>query len=171
MYVCPLWVTYSRWILEKIQQRILSTSFQYLILHCLQNMRGPKTIPRPKTNPNSTLKKFQSIKQANLSHSCCGCSSPCPLPFGVSGSGGPYSPSFPSKEEAANDWSWVPVGIFPTKWLKERFKNDRKLRLERSVGISPSSELFDRSKDSSCFRFHMEDEIWPVSSLFDKLST
>jgi len=57
-------------------------------------------IPSPKIIPNSTLKKFHSIEQANLSHAVCGCSSSDLLPFGVSVNGGPYNPSFPSNEEA-----------------------------------------------------------------------
>ena len=102
MYVRPLSVAYSRYIFEKIQQRVLSTNFQYFTLQCFQNMMGPITVPSPKTNPNSTLKKFQSIEQVSLLHAGCGSMS-CLLPSSVIFNGGPYSPSLPLNEDASND--------------------------------------------------------------------
>jgi len=170
MYVWPLSFAYSKYILEKIQQRVLSTSFQYLTLHRFQNMIGTMKIPSPKMNPNSTLKKFQSTEQTSLLHASCGCNS-CLLSFGFLLKGGPYSPSFPSNDDSSNDWIWVLVGIFPTKWLKERFKQERNDRLAICTGILPTRKLFERSKDSNCFRFPIVDGISPERPLFEKLRT
>jgi hypothetical protein len=83
-------------------------------------------------------------------------------------SGGPHNPWLPLKESASNDWIWVPEGIFPTRWLNERFIYSRKFRLESSWGICPFKELFDKSMDSRFFKFPTYDGIWPMNALCDK---
>ena len=59
----------------------------------------------------------------------------------------------PSKE-AENDWIWVPIGIFPTKWLKERFKYEKNGKLASCIGISLPIEICERSIDSHCVTSH-----------------
>ena len=123
----------------------------------LPNQECIKNNSMTKNNPNLTLIKFQSTVQANLSHSWCDSTfDSFPSIFPVNG--GPYSLPLPSNEEAGNDWIWVLVGIFPTKWLKERFKYDINDKLASWIGISPLREFCDRSKDSNCFRLPIDME-------------
>lgn len=113
-------VTYSRCIGRKIQQRILLISCQNHSLHRFQIKSEKKIIIRsPKIIPNSTLTKLQSIFQVSL-HNSSFVSVAGFLSSGFSVNGKPYSLSFPSKEEAGNDWIWYQLGSFPPNdWMRD----------------------------------------------------
>ncbi|PQM42809.1 hypothetical protein Pyn_09146 [Prunus yedoensis var. nudiflora] len=50
---------------------------------------------------------------------------------------GPQICGFPSKAEALKLWSWVPVGIGPSRLLYETLKSFKKLWLTNDNGIIP----------------------------------
>ena len=85
--------------------------------------------------------------------------------------GCPHNPLFTWKEASENVWNWLPLGIAPTNWLKERSRTERKVRLTNSLGIFPLRWLRERSNDSSCLSCPIYDGIWPVKPLPDKLRT
>jgi len=92
-------------------------------------------------------------------------------PQGKLDSWSPHSPAFPSNELLPNVENWRDCGICPTKWLSDRFREPRKVRLVSSSGISPESWLQDRSSDSKSVMLPSWDGIFPVKALCDKLRT
>ena len=150
-----------------------STWSKYHVLHLLQNIRGPMTIPKPKINPSSIRIKFQSIIKWV---------SPIPkLEWDSSNVGPgasmhsivigyPHNPLFPSKESSDNNINCLLCGIGPINWLNERFRTARKIKPSAScIGISPMSLLLDKSNDSSWAKFPRDGGIQPVRALCDKL--
>ena len=121
--------------------------------------------PKPKVNPNSALKKFQTIEDVIWGEKICTPS--LLLQFWING--GPHSPSFPSKEDASNDRVWVPIGILPTKWLKERFKNAQKDNVDSCEGMFSLRELNDKSNNTKYFKFVIDKGKQPKRALGDKL--
>lgn len=141
---------------------------EYHILYLFQNVRGIMIAPRPKTNPISTLIRFQLIWLPVLEFEGA--------TFVTGGNshdtfkGSPHNPALFSNEASGNYWIWVPNGIFPINSLLERLRNDKKFKFASCRGICPVRWLLERSKASSLGKFPKNDRLVPVRALFDKLS-
>ena len=85
-------------------------------------------------------------------------------------SGHPRNPTFPWYELFSNVSNCFPLGMHPTRWLWERFKNSRNVRDASCYGISPLILLDERSNYSSTNKFWNDAGIWPSKALWDKFN-
>ena len=129
-------------------------------------------IPKPKANPSSTLRWFQSIKgrEIELLSSNVGGGELGFADVHAVFKGNPHKPLLLSYEVSKNVANCLMFGICPTNWLNERFRTSKKIRPSAScTGISPVSLLLDKSSDSSWLNFPRDGGIRPMKALCDKL--